>query len=106
VPASSGGQAVAQAPSQFDFEGFAVSRSYTYSVRPEPSTTTVPKFPTEAVDSFAVPVAAGADELGALDGALVEALELPPQAVRVDSPRTAVPTTKAMRFISSFSLIF
>jgi hypothetical protein len=52
---------------------------------------------------------AGVDWLGVLGAGVFWAAEpalLPfPQAVRLDSPITAVPTTKAMRFMRSFSSI-
>jgi len=101
---SSSGRGGQEVP--FDFGGFEVSRSYTYRVRPVPSTTILPRFPTVAVDSLAAPAVAGADALGAgvfcgADAALAP----PPQAVRVASPSTAVPASRASRFIRAFSLI-
>src|SRR3954453_6331281 len=90
-PAFTAGHLDRQSPWQFDLP--AASLSKTYTVRPLPSTTILPRSPTVAVASFAAPAAgwlAGAELLGAEP----YPEPLPPQAVSPPRPSTITPTTR------------
>ncbi len=78
--AGTGGQVLAQSPSQFDLGGCSVSWSNRYRVRPRLSVTTLPT--SSAVETDSLP--AGLDGLDALGAAGL--LAVPPTPFPVPAP--------------------